>query len=91
MRQATYVDFGGTRGVPPGILVDKDGNKIVFDGKIDALNKMTRLGWKLVSTYAVSGKDDEGTYCYMLMSKEVEDGEPIERYVGKKEFQRPNE
>lgn len=90
-RQTTYIDFGTSKNQerPTGVLVDADGNQITFTGKIDALNKMARLGWKLAEIYTdASGKGNEEKYCYMILSKEVEEGEPIERYVTKREFQK---
>lgn len=37
-----------------GDLVDESGKRIKFQGSVDALEYMSRLGWSLVSTYTLN-------------------------------------
>tara|TARA_B100001059_G_C17424838_1_gene375061 strand:+ start:152 stop:505 length:354 start_codon:yes stop_codon:yes gene_type:complete len=49
-------------------ILDKNGKKIVFNSMIDALNFMTRIGYKLEQVYTTTSQGNTISYHY-LMSK----------------------
>ena len=50
------IDFGQEREKSKGqqVLVNRDGEIIQFNSKIDALNYMTTIGWNFVQAYTVA-------------------------------------
>jgi len=62
------IDFGQFRSIwDDNRLKDpKTGEKIIFNGMIDALNYMGKLGWQFVQSYAFSQGNGPMVYHYLL-------------------------
>ena len=60
------------------VIVDEKGTPIEFTSMIDALNYMSKFGWKLQTAYSASikGMGAQETYRYIMM-KEVNNEEDI--------------
>ena len=58
-------------------LVDENGENIIFNSKIDALNYMHSLGWEFLQAYTeVSGSDgDAHSQIHWLLYKDTTDGQ----------------
>ena len=74
------IDFGQERAKPllnQNILVDAQGNDIVFNSKIDALNYMDSLGWNFLQAYtSVDGSSSStSSTIHWLLYKDVVEGE----------------
>jgi hypothetical protein len=73
------IDFGQKRekATRQQLLVDENGESLIFNSKIDALNYMNRLGWEFLQAYTVvSGSDgDSRSYIHWLLYKDVKSGE----------------
>ena len=74
------VDFGQERAKPllnQNVLVDAQGEDIVFNSKIDALNYMDSLGWNFLQAYtSVDGsKGSTSSKIHWLLYKDVVEGE----------------
>lgn len=72
------VDFGEGQSVWRGgmdnTLIDENGKPIKFNSMVDALNFMTRFGWKFVDAYAITLGPNNHVY-HWLLKKEVTDDE----------------
>ena len=73
------IDFGQKRekALRMQSMVDENGNNLIFNSKIDALNHMSKLGWEFLQAYTVvSGSDgDSKSQIHWLLYKDVESGE----------------
>lgn len=74
------IDFGQERTstlLNKNILVDAQGNDIMFNSKIDALNYMDSLGWHFLQAYtSVDGsKGSTSSTIHWLLYKDVVEGE----------------
>ncbi len=73
------IDFGQKRekAIRQQLLVDENGENLIFNSKIDALNYMDKLGWEFLQAYTVvSGSDgDSRSYIHWLLYKDVENGD----------------
>ena len=47
------------------IVKDENGEKMIFNSMIDALNYMTKNGFKFVNAYAIT-EDGQNVYHYLL-------------------------
>mgnify|MGYP003466789664 FL=1 len=58
-------------------LVDKNGENIIFNSKIDALNYMHSLGWEFLQAYTVVHGSDGDSYSqiHWLLYKDVTDNQ----------------
>ena len=58
-------------------LVDKNGENIIFNSKIDALNYMHSLGWEFLQAYTEVGGSDGDTHSqiHWLLYKDVQSEE----------------
>lgn len=73
------VDFGQQSGFKDNRLVDESGQVITFNSMVDALNYMSKLGWKFEQAYVItsgSGSAAQNVY-HWLLSKELSEGEEI--------------
>lgn len=82
------VDFGQRltwRGVMANELVDENGEKIVFNSMIDAMNYMGALGWNFVQAYAIT-MANSNVYHY-IMYKDIDDDSQItEGFTTRQQF-----
>ncbi len=73
------VDFGQKRqkNNAAQTLVDKNGDMVIFNSKIDALNYLDSLGWNFLQAYTeVNGSDgDASSQIHWLLYKEITDNE----------------
>lgn len=73
------VDFGQKRqkNTKAQTLVDENGNMVIFNSKIDALNYLDGLGWNFLQAYTeVNGSDgDASSRIHWLLYKEIKDNE----------------
>ena len=73
------IDFGQEREKSKGqqALVNKDGEIIKFNSKIDALNYMTTLGWDFVQAYTVAtgSGGSVSSSIHRVLCKTVNNGE----------------
>ena len=66
-------------------LVDENGEKIVFNSMIDAMNYMGALGWNFVQAYAIT-MANANVYHY-IMYKDIDDDSQItEGFTTKQQF-----
>lgn len=75
---AISIDYGQIRGAfSDDRLVDENGDNVVFNSMVDAMNYMSALGWEFEQAYTtVSGSDgDTSSKVYWILSKTVEDEE----------------
>jgi hypothetical protein len=75
------IDFGQFRSIwTDNRLKDPvTGNRIIFNGMIDALNYMGNLGWEFVQAYAFSQGNNPPVFHYLLKkSKKILDEEDTE-------------
>lgn len=59
-------------------LVDEKGRPIVFNSMIDAMNKMSELGWEFEQAYVVtigSGNSTSDNVLHWILSKCINEGE----------------
>ncbi len=88
------IDFGQKRQkwrITAQTLVDNNGEKIVFNSKIDALNHMDSLGWNFLQAYTVVNGDDDSTSStiHWLLYKDVVEGEdPYKGLVTKEAYEK---
>ena len=87
------IDFGQEREKNKGqqVLVNKKGEIIQFNSKIDALNYMTTLGWDFVQAYTVTtgGVGSISSTIHWVLCKTVADGEdPYNGITTKESFQK---
>ena len=76
------IDFGQKREKSKSkqTLVNDEGEKLIFNSKIDALNYMTKLGWVFTQAYTIvegSGGGFGATHSeiHWLLYKEIEEGQ----------------
>ena len=72
---AISIDYGQTTSTfSDDRLVDENGDNIVFNSMVDAMNYMSALGWDFEQAYTtVSGSDgDTSSKVYWILSKTVE-------------------
>ncbi|MBQ5753640.1 MAG: hypothetical protein IIV91_05500 [Alistipes sp.] len=73
------IDFGQKRekAMSQQSLVDENGENLIFNSKIDALNHMNKLGWEFLQAYTVvSGSNGDSKSCiHWLLYKDVKSGE----------------
>ena len=85
------IDFGQEREKNKGqqVLVNKKGEIIQFNSKIDALNYMTTLGWDFVQAYTVAtgGSGNVSSKIHWVLCKTVANGEdPYSGITTKEEY-----
>ena len=85
------IDFGQEREKSKGqqALVNKDGEIIKFNSKIDALNYMTTLGWDFVQAYTVAtgSGGSVSSSIHWVLCKTVANGEdPYSGITTKEEY-----
>ena len=84
------IDFGQKRekAIRQQLLVDENGENLVFNSKIDALNYMNKLGWEFLQAYTVvSGSDgDSKSYIHWLLYKEIKGDEDQYKGISTKEI-----
>ena len=51
------------------IVKDENGEKMIFNSMIDALNFMTKNGFEFVNAYAISVSSTQNVYHYLLRKK----------------------
>ena len=72
------VDFGQERKFfDSQTLVDENGQAIVFNSMVDAMNRMAELGWEFEQAYVVTigGGTTASNVYHWLLSKYISDGE----------------
>lgn len=73
------IDFGQKREKTQKLqsLVDENGENIIFNSKIDALNYMHSLGWEFLQAYTEVGGSDGDTHSqiHWLLYKDVQSEE----------------
>lgn len=74
---AVYLDFGVDKLRP--YLMDDQGNRLVFDSRLEALNYLSARGWELAHVYP-EVDDGDSSECY-LIRKRLCDFTPEERAV----------
>lgn len=57
-------------------LVDENGNPIVFNSMVDAMNYMAQQGWNFETAYII-GDAQKGYVYHWLLKKEIMEGEDI--------------
>ena len=85
------IDFGQERKKSKAqqTLVNKNGEEIQFNSKIDALNYMTTLGWDFVQAYTVAtgGSGSVSSTIHWVLCKTVAKGEdPYSGITTKEEY-----
>ncbi len=85
------IDFGQEREKNKGqqVLVNKKGEIIQFNSKIDALNYMTTLGWDFVQAYTVAtgSSGNVSSKIHWVLCKTVANGEdPYSGITTKEEY-----
>ena len=85
------IDFGQEREKSKGqqVLVNKKGEIIQFNSKIDALNYMTTLGWDFVQAYTVASgsSGNVSSEIHLVLCKTVANGEdPYSGITTKEEY-----
>ena len=84
------IDFGQKRekAMRKQSLVDDNGESIIFNSKIDALNHMNKLGWQFLQAYTVvSGSDGDSRSCiHWLLYKDVKSDEDPYKGITTKEI-----
>ena len=72
-----YLNFGVDQLRP--YLMDDQGNRLVFDSRLEALNYLSARGWELVQVYLdVDDGDSSERY---LLRKRLRDFTPQERQI----------
>lgn len=89
------IDFGQERKKSKGqqTLVNEDGDLIIFNSKIDALNYMSELGWDFIQAYtitrgsAVGGIGSTDSEIHWLLCKVLKEGEsPYDGLITKEAY-----
>ena len=84
------IDFGQKREMAERkqSLVDENGENIIFNSKIDALNYMNKLGWEFQQAYTtVSGSSgSSSSQIHWLLYKDVKVGEDPYKGITTKEI-----
>ena len=67
---SVFVDYGQpVKLLKPHVIKDENGQSIIFDSNIHALNFMDKRGWEFVSNN-VSTSNSQNVYYYLLKRKE---------------------